>query len=133
MRADHDTRPLGRTGIDVLSLGTKGRLRQMKLIGKPCSVARTIPSCKGRAGDAGAGIGCRRQAEGGYEMSRTLIIFGLVLPVAGVAWPSIDRLGLGRLPGDIAIERSGFSLYFPLTTSLIISVVVSVILWLVNR
>ena len=70
-------------------------------------------------------------------MSRTLIIFGLifglVLPVAGVAWPSIDRLGLGRLPGDIAIERSGFALYFPLTTSLIISVVLSAILWLVNR
>ena len=66
-------------------------------------------------------------------MSRTLIIFGLVLPVAGVTWPLIDRLGLGRLPGDIAIERSGFFLYFPLTTSLIISVVLSVILWLVNR
>jgi hypothetical protein len=57
----------------------------------------------------------------------------MVLPVAGVAWPSIDRLGLGRLPGDIAIERSGFFLYFPLMTSLIISVVLSVILWLVNR
>ena len=66
-------------------------------------------------------------------MSRTLIIFGLVLPVAGVAWPLIDRLGLGPLPGDIAIERSGFSLYFPLMTSFIISVVLSVILWLVNR
>jgi hypothetical protein len=66
-------------------------------------------------------------------MSRTLIIFGMVLPVAGVAWPLIDRLGLGRLPGDIAIERSGFFLYFPLMTSLIISVVLSVILWLVNR
>jgi Protein of unknown function (DUF2905) len=40
----------------------------------------------------------RRQAEGGYEMSSTLIIFGLVLPVAGVAWPLIHGLGLGRLP-----------------------------------
>ena len=64
-------------------------------------------------------------------MSRTLIIFGLVLLVAGVAWPF--KLGLGRLPGDIAIERPGFSVYFPLMTSLIISVVLSVILWLVNR
>jgi Protein of unknown function (DUF2905) len=45
----------------------------------------------------------------------------------------IDRCGLGRLPGDIAIERSGFSLYFPLMTSLINSVVLSAILWLVNR
>ena len=66
-------------------------------------------------------------------MSRTLIIFGLVLVAAGVLWPFIGRLGLGRLPGDIAIQRPGFSLYFPLMTSLIISVVLSVILWLVNR
>ena len=66
-------------------------------------------------------------------MSRTLIIFGLVLLVAGVAWPFIGRLGLGRLPGDVVIERPGFSLYFPLMTSLVISVALSVILWLVNR
>jgi membrane protein implicated in regulation of membrane protease activity len=66
-------------------------------------------------------------------MSRTLIIFGLVLVAAGVLWPFIGKLGLGRLPGDIAIQRPGFSFYFPLMTSLIISVVLSVILWLVNR
>lgn len=66
-------------------------------------------------------------------MSRTLIIFGLVLLAAGILWPFIGRLGLGRLPGDIAIERPGFSFYFPLMTSLIISVVLSVIFWLVNR
>jgi Protein of unknown function (DUF2905) len=66
-------------------------------------------------------------------MSRTLIILGLVLLAAGVLWPFIGRLGLGRLPGDIAIERPGFSFYFPLMTSLIISVVLSVIFWLVNR
>ncbi|HUN99378.1 MAG TPA: DUF2905 domain-containing protein [Bradyrhizobium sp.] len=66
-------------------------------------------------------------------MSRTLIIFGLVLLAAGIVWPFIGRLGLGRLPGDIAIERPGFSFYFPLMTSLIISVVLSVIFWLVNR
>ena len=66
-------------------------------------------------------------------MSRTLIIFGLVLVAAGVLWPFIGRLGLGRLPGDIAIERPGFLFYFPLMTSLIISVVLSIILRLVNR
>ena len=66
-------------------------------------------------------------------MSRTLIILGLGLVAAGVIWPFISRLGLGRLPGDIAIERPGFSFYFPLMTSLIISVVLSVIFWLVNR
>jgi hypothetical protein len=66
-------------------------------------------------------------------MSRTFIIFGLVLVAVGVLWPLIGRLGLGRLPGDIAIQRPGFSFYFPLMTSLILSVALSVILWLVNR
>jgi hypothetical protein len=67
------------------------------------------------------------------QMSRALIVFGLVLVVVGVLWPYIGRLGLGRLPGDIVIERPGFSFYFPLMTSLILSVVVSVVLWLINR
>lgn len=66
-------------------------------------------------------------------MSRMLIIFGLVLVAAGLLWPFLGRLGLGRLPGDIVIERPGFSFYFPLMTSLIVSVVLSVVLWLVNR
>ena len=57
----------------------------------------------------------------------------MVLIAADVLWPFISRLGLGRLPGDIAIERPGFSFYFPLMTSLIISVVLSVILRLLNR
>jgi hypothetical protein len=66
-------------------------------------------------------------------MSRTLIIFGLVMVAAGLLWPVIGKLGLGRLPGDIVIERPGFSLYLPVMTSLIISLALSVILWLVNR
>ncbi len=47
-------------------------------------------------------------------MSRTLIIFGLVLVAAGLLWPLLGKLGLGRLPGDIAIERPTYSFYFPL-------------------
>ncbi len=66
-------------------------------------------------------------------MPRLLIIFGLVLVAAGLLWPFLGRLGLGRLPGDIVIERPGFSFYFPLMTSLIISVVLSLIQWLVSR
>jgi Protein of unknown function (DUF2905) len=66
-------------------------------------------------------------------MSRTLVVIGIVLVVAGICWPFIGRLGLGRLPGDIVIERPNFSFSFPLMTSLIISVVLSVILWLINR
>ena len=66
-------------------------------------------------------------------MSRWLIATGLVLVAAGLLWRWITRLGLGRLPGDIAIERSNFTFYFPIVTCLIISGVLSFILWLLNR
>lgn len=66
-------------------------------------------------------------------MARWLIIAGVVLIVLGVAWPLVTKLGLGRLPGDIRIEREGFSFYFPLTTGLIISIVLSLILWLFRK
>jgi hypothetical protein len=66
-------------------------------------------------------------------LARWLIILGLVLIVAGLLWPWLTRLGLGRLPGDIVIEREGFRLYIPLATSLLISLVLSLILWLLNR
>lgn len=66
-------------------------------------------------------------------MSRWLIIFGVLLIVAGLLWPMLQKLGLGRLPGDIVIERENFRFYFPIVTSLILSVVLSVILWLLNR
>ena len=66
-------------------------------------------------------------------MSRGIIIFGLVLICIGVLWPLIGKLGLGRLPGDIVIERENFRLYVPLATSLIISVILSLLLWLFNR
>ncbi|MBO4222077.1 MULTISPECIES: DUF2905 domain-containing protein [Bradyrhizobium] len=66
-------------------------------------------------------------------MQRALIILGLLLLAAGLLWPVIGKLGLGRLPGDIHVEGSNYSFYFPLMTSLLLSVVLSVIIWLVNR
>jgi Protein of unknown function (DUF2905) len=66
-------------------------------------------------------------------MSRTLIFIGLICVAAGLLWPFIGKLGLGRLPGDIYIERPNYSFYFPIVTSLVISIILSVILWLVNR
>ena len=66
-------------------------------------------------------------------MARWLIILGVVLVVAGLLWPWLSRLGLGRLPGDIVIERENFRLYIPITTSILISLVLSLILWLLNR
>jgi hypothetical protein len=66
-------------------------------------------------------------------VARWLIILGAVLVLAGLLWPWLGRLGLGRLPGDIVIERENFRLYLPLTTSLLISLALSLILWLLNR
>lgn len=66
-------------------------------------------------------------------MSRWLILFGLILVAAGLLWPMLQSLGLGRLPGDIVIERGNFRLYIPLGTSILISVVLTLILWLLNR
>jgi hypothetical protein len=66
-------------------------------------------------------------------MQRLLIIVGLILLAVGLLWPWLSKLGLGRLPGDIRIERDGFGFYFPLTTGLIVSIVISVILWLLRK
>ena len=66
-------------------------------------------------------------------MSRLLIIFGLVLVAVGVLWPVIAKLGLGRLPGDPVIERENFRLYIPIATSLLISLLLSLVLWFLNR
>jgi hypothetical protein len=67
------------------------------------------------------------------SISRLLIIFGLVLVAAGLFWPLIVKLGLGRLPGDIVIERESFRLYLPIGTSVLISVILTLILWLLGR
>jgi hypothetical protein len=61
-------------------------------------------------------------------MQRSLIVLGLLIAVVGLAWPWISKLPIGRLPGDIMIDRPGFKLFFPFTTLLIISVLISVIL-----
>jgi hypothetical protein len=66
-------------------------------------------------------------------VSRWLIVLGLVLIVIGVLWPLLSKLGLGRLPGDIVIEREHFQFYFPIMTSLLVSLILSVILWLIDR
>lgn len=66
-------------------------------------------------------------------MSRVLIVIGILCLLAGLLWPWITRLGLGRLPGDFRFESDGFSFYFPLATSIVISVVLSLIFWVINR
>lgn len=66
-------------------------------------------------------------------MARSLIILGIVLVAAGLLWPVLQKAGIGRLPGDILIERDGFTLYLPITTSILVSIVISVLLWLIGR
>jgi hypothetical protein len=66
-------------------------------------------------------------------MQRLLIVIGLVLVLAGLAWPFLSRIGLGRLPGDIMIQRGSTSFYFPLVTCIIVSIVLSALMWLLNR
>jgi len=66
-------------------------------------------------------------------MSRFLIVLGIAVLAAGLLWPLVQKLGLGRLPGDFVIERDSFTLYLPLTTSLLLSVVLSLILWFLGR
>ena len=66
-------------------------------------------------------------------MQRALIVVGLVLLVAGLAWPWLSRLPFGRLPGDFSVERENFSFFFPLATSIVVSIVISVLIWLFRK
>lgn len=62
-------------------------------------------------------------------MQRILIALGLLLLAAGLLWPWLSKLPFGRLPGDISIQREGFHFHFPLTTSIIVSLVLSLLIW----
>ena len=66
-------------------------------------------------------------------MQKTLIYLGLVLVVVGLLWPWLGRLPLGRLPGDLQIDRPGFRLYIPLGTMLLISAVLSLLATIFKR
>jgi hypothetical protein len=66
-------------------------------------------------------------------MQRLLIALGLLIALIGLLWPWISKLGLGRLPGDLIIDKPGFKLFAPFTTMIVISVVLSLIIWLLRR
>jgi hypothetical protein len=66
-------------------------------------------------------------------LNRILIILGTTLIVAGLIWPWLRRMPLFHLPGDIIIDRPGFKFFFPLTTMLLVSAVISVLSWLLRR
>ena len=66
-------------------------------------------------------------------MQRPLIILGLLIALVGVAWPWVSKLPFGRLPGDILIDRPGFRFFFPFTTMVIVSVVISLVLMIFRK
>jgi len=66
-------------------------------------------------------------------MARFLIVLGLAILLVGLLWPYLSKFGLGRLPGDIVIERENVTLYIPLATCLLLSLVLSLIVWVANR
>ena len=66
-------------------------------------------------------------------MARFLIVLELAILLVGLLWPYLSKLGLGRLPGDIVIERENVTLYIPLATCLLLSLVLSLIVWVANR
>lgn len=66
-------------------------------------------------------------------MQKALILFGVLLIALGLLWPWVGKLGLGRLPGDVIIQRDGFTLYFPITTMILISIVLTLIFRLLGK
>jgi len=66
-------------------------------------------------------------------MQKYLIITGVILVVLGILWPWLGNLPLGRLPGDIMINRPNLKIYFPIMTMVVISLAISLIVWLFHK
>jgi hypothetical protein len=68
------------------------------------------------------------------ELGRTLIVLGVVIALVGVLLVAFNRVPwIGRLPGDIHVQRETWSFYFPLGTSIVLSVILTLVLWLIGR
>ena len=66
-------------------------------------------------------------------MQKALIVTGLIVLAIGLLWPWLGKLPLGRLPGDFVVDRENFRFYFPLTTTILLSVLLSLVLWLLRK
>jgi hypothetical protein len=66
-------------------------------------------------------------------VSRFLVFLGLILLLCGLFWPAVQKIGLGRLPGDIVIERGSFRLYIPIATAVLLSLALSFLLWVLRK
>jgi len=69
-----------------------------------------------------------------FELGRTLVILGVIIVLAGIVIMVIGKVPfIGKFPGDIHIQKENFSFYFPITTSILVSVILSVIFWLFSK
>ena len=68
-----------------------------------------------------------------FDMQKVFIVAGIIILVMGLLWPWLGKIPLGRLPGDIIIDRPNLKVYFPITTMILISVVISLLLWFFRR
>lgn len=66
-------------------------------------------------------------------MQKTLIGIGILIVLAGLLWPWLGKIPFGRLPGDIIIDKPGFKLFFPITSMLLVSGLISLIMWLLRK
>ena len=66
-------------------------------------------------------------------MNRTIIIIGIIIVIIGLAWPILGKLPIGRLPGDIIIKKEDFSFYFPITTMILVSIIITALFYLFKK
>jgi len=66
-------------------------------------------------------------------MQKTLVTIGAIIILAGLLWPWLGKLPFGRLPGDIVIDKPGFKFFFPISSMLLVSGLISLILWLLRK
>lgn len=66
-------------------------------------------------------------------MQKTLIILGITIVLAGLFWPWLSKIPFGRLPGDIIVDKPGFKLFFPISSMLLVSGLISLIMWLFKK
>ncbi|MCZ7610736.1 MAG: DUF2905 domain-containing protein [Ignavibacterium sp.] len=67
------------------------------------------------------------------NVQKIIIIIGVVIILIGLNWPWISKLPFGKLPGDIVVDKPGFKLFFPITSMIILSLVVSLIIWIIKK
>jgi hypothetical protein len=64
---------------------------------------------------------------------KILIATGIIIVIIGFLWPWISKLPIGKLPGDIVVDKPNFKFFFPITSMIVISLVISFIIWLIKK